>query len=184
MVRLRYVCSVLCAVLTLILGASQAHASPLILNYSGVFGPTSTLGGNAFGADTPFTFQATFDSTPDQTFVGGAVAVFDALVTFDIAGFGIFTSDPTADVNVLLQDDRISDFGAGLVTTVADPPGSLVGVFATATPPFLAGTPTPTVLTGFLGSGSPAFPFTIALSGGAGDLVINDLASLGETATT
>ena len=49
--------------------ATQAGAASLSLGYSGVFSADSTLGGVAFGADTPFTFQATFDSTtrPDWT---------------------------------------------------------------------------------------------------------------------
>ena len=53
-------------VLTASLGlAVAAPATMLTLNCTGTFGPMTTLGGTVFGADTPFSYHATFDSTTD-----------------------------------------------------------------------------------------------------------------------
>ena len=43
------------------LGSGRAEAGLLALEATGAFGPTSTLGGTAFGADTPYSFRAVFD---------------------------------------------------------------------------------------------------------------------------
>ena len=39
--------------------STRAEAGSLIENFSGAFGPTTTLGGTALGADTNFSFQST-----------------------------------------------------------------------------------------------------------------------------
>ena len=60
-------------ILTASLGlATTTPAAILTLHETGVFGPTTTLNGVAFGVDTPFDFHATFDSTTDLYAVGGA----------------------------------------------------------------------------------------------------------------
>jgi hypothetical protein len=46
-------------VVSVILGSGQAEAGLLGLETTGAFGPTSTLGGTAFGAATPYSFGAT-----------------------------------------------------------------------------------------------------------------------------
>src|SRR5215813_6734644 len=164
--------------LALALCASTAEADLLVLSYSGSFGPTSTLGGTAFGVPTAFTFEATFDSTTDTNSSDG-IGIFDGVVTFHITGFGTFTTTYTP---VLLEDPNfpfLGTFGAGLGEFSG---GGFLGAFRTATPPFDADAPGPSVLSSFLTPVS-SLPFTIARSGSAGDLIINDLASLGTTAT-
>ena len=145
--------------------AAPARADLLVLSYSGSFGPTSTLGGVPFGTTTPFTFQATFDTTTDLIGNNG-IGVFDAVVTFDISGFGSFTSDPTGDVNVYLTDQS----GPGFYSVGLTDSGLSSGIFAgfnTATPPFDADAPSPSALSDFFEIG-PALPFIVSLSGGAG----------------
>src|SRR5262249_19212746 len=73
----------------------------------------------------------------------------------------------------------LGTFGAGLGEFSG---GGFIGALRPATPPFGADAPGPAVLFGFLTPVS-SLPFTIALSGIEGDLIINDLASLGTTAT-
>jgi len=79
------------------LASGQADAATLLLNFSGEFGPTTTLGGTALGADTPFTFTASFDSTAGIPITTG-VEIFPTVATFDITGFGMFKSVAGADV--------------------------------------------------------------------------------------
>ncbi len=146
-----------------------ASAALLKLEYSGTFSSSSTLGGVAFGADTPFTYSAVFDSLTDTVGANGQ-GVFDAVVTFDIPGIGTFVSDLTGDVNVALFDPSSGgDLGAFLSNSSTSL--GFGGLFSTATPVFDADTPIPSVLTGFLGP-DDGLPFTIPLSGGAGDLVV------------
>jgi hypothetical protein len=159
---------VLLVIMALVLPAAPATADSLTLHYSGIFGPTSSLGGVPFGAPTPFTFQATFDSTTD-TEPSDGFGAFDAAVTFSISGFGTFTSD---DVDVLLIDTAGGPSAAGLGDVPAHTSGFL-GSFSTATPVFDADAPVPSVLSGF-GGIINVFPFTVPLTGGAGDLVFND----------
>jgi hypothetical protein len=45
------------------LGSGRAIAADLALDLTGVFGPTTTLEGTAFGMDTPYAFHAMFDPT-------------------------------------------------------------------------------------------------------------------------
>ena len=56
-------------------------------------------------------------------------------------------------------------------------------VYPTATPPILAADPTPTTFSGTPAGVVGKFPFTIALAGGAGDLVVTGLESNGPTAS-
>ena len=160
--------------------ATQAGAASLSLGYSGVFSADSTLGGVAFGADTPFTFQATFDSTTD-TDPGDGIGLFDAVVTFSIQGFGSFTTDPAGDVNVVLADitSGLPAYAAGLVT--ADQSWGFFRLFFAVTPAIDADVPGPSRFSGIVTT-AVGVPFVIPLSLGRGDLVINDFVSLGETA--
>jgi len=166
-------------IMALVLPAAPATADILTLHWCGTFGPTSTLGGVSFGAPTPFTFQATFDSTTDTA--GAGLGVFDTVVTFSILGFGTFTSDPAGDVGVRLVDPSFpgGTYGAGLANTSTF--AGFAGSFNTATPPFDADAPVPSVLTDFTGP-EGNLPLTIPLMGGAGDLVINNIDSFRETA--
>jgi hypothetical protein len=162
--------------------AGAAEAAPLVLNYSGTFGPTTTLDGVAFGVDTPFTFSAAFDSTTDSS-PDPNYGVFAAIVTFQIEGHGTFTSLPSPDVNVYLYSGAVG-FAAGLsdATGIAGFTTGFAGFFTTATPAFNADLPTGSVLSGLI-SPLSILPYTIPFGGGVGVLAINDLTALGTTAT-
>jgi hypothetical protein len=162
----------------LALAPARASADLLILQSSGLFQAGSLLGGSPIPADTPFTFSATFDSTNDQS-PSGSFGLFPAVVVFDITGFGIFTSAPGADLNVLLAGGNqvgLSDSSLSGATSAS---------YSAATPPFDPKNPTPSVLSGLIGASSGA-ALTIPLAGGAGDLVIasrESLSQFGPTAT-
>ena len=159
------------------LATAHADATPLTLNYSGVFAGDSTVGGSPIPNGTPLSFEAVFDSTTDASSDPG-VGVFEAIVTFHI-GAATYTSDPAGDVSVQLTDPtgNLQGFSAA---GLGNSGSNFIGVFQTTTPAFDADAPAPTVFSGFVG---PNFtlPFVVPLLGVPGGLVINDL-SLGETA--
>jgi hypothetical protein len=165
------------------LSATPAIATPLVFTYSGVFSPTTTLNGVEFGVNTPFSFEASFDSGGDIYAAAEGAGIFDAVVSFQIGG-ATYTSDPAGDVNVFLQDPSHSDTG-NYVVGLSNSLGSIgfLGVFATATPVIDADVPVQSTFSGFLGHTS-ALPFTIPLLDGAGDLVLSrvGIVSLGATA--
>ena len=170
---------VLVALITALM-AGHATAAPLVLHYSGVFSADSTLGGTAFGVDTPFSFDAAFDSTTDLNAAIDGLGVFDAVVTFEIGG-ATYTSDPAGNVNVVLGDDSYLFTFAGLGATTNLLGTGFGGMFVTTTPEIDADVPAPTTFAGFQ-AGFLSLPFVIPLLGGAGDLVINDVESLGVSA--
>lgn len=103
------------AIATLVCGSLFSDAEPaaadlLALEYGGFLSSDSTFNGGAFGAPTRFTYSVVFDSTMDLEPLPD-IGVFEADVTFDIEGFGIFTGDPAANLQVLLSDP----FGANVV---------------------------------------------------------------------
>jgi hypothetical protein len=154
------------------LTAGQANAAPLTLGWSGVFGAATTIGGNALGADTPFSFEATFDPTADLLPGVDNLGVFDAHITFTIGGT-TYTVDPSGDVAVSLSYPL---YGTGLGTRAGG--AVLVGGFNTATPDIDVDNPGPTTFSnrGGLGNNVTAIPLL-----GAGDLLINELVSVSDT---
>jgi hypothetical protein len=98
--------------------SNRAEAGSLIENFSGAFGPTTTLGGTTLGSDTKFSFQATFDPA-SGTIVRGGVATFATSLSINIAGHGTYTSAPGA-VSVVLTDPSFPGlpvhYGVGLST--------------------------------------------------------------------
>jgi hypothetical protein len=172
------------ASLTLMFAAAasnRAEAGTLIENFSGSFGPTTTLNGTALGSDTNFSFQATFDSTAG-TVVTPGVATFATSVTFNIAGHGTYTTAP-GGISVILTDPSFpqlpGDFGVGLSTSTA---GAFWGAaFASASPAFTVGTVAPTVFSNYLEYVIDP-PLAITLTGG-GSLVINDFGTTAATAS-
>src|SRR5262245_5068603 len=88
------------------LGSGQAEASLLVLEATGAFGPTSTLGGIAFDADTLYSFRAVFDPAMDRNPTPGDGAGYfrAARFTITIEGQGTFEGIPNDDLNVALLD--------------------------------------------------------------------------------
>jgi hypothetical protein len=164
------------------MASAQADAAMLMLNFSGEFGPTTTLGGTALGADTAFTFAATFDTTTGIS-KGTGVEIFPTVATFNISGFGTFTSVAGADVYVGLADPTSNSAKVyEAVLTNGAITHDFGAAYSTATPPITAANPAPTVFSGLFSSGG-FLNLTIPLQGGAGDLVVKDLAAAGEIAT-
>jgi hypothetical protein len=151
--------------------SNRAEASSLTENFSGAFGPTTTLGGTALGSDTSFRFQATFDPTTG-TVVRPGVATFATSLSINIAGHGTYTSAPGA-VDVVLTDPSFpglpGNYAVGLSTSTA---GAFFGAaFASASPAFTVETVAPTVFARYLEYVTD-LPLTIELTSG-GSLVIN-----------
>lgn len=157
---------------------ARATADLLILNYSGTFSADTTLGGTPLGAETPFTFAATFDSATDESPTEGQ-GLFPAVsVTFDITGFGTFASAPGADLQVELWDP--SGTGTYIAGLARSNGVQFRAFFSTANPPFDADDPSPSLLSDF--TNSVNFGLTTPLAGTAGDLVAG-ITSFGQTAT-
>jgi hypothetical protein len=172
------------AALTLIFAASAsnpAEAGSIIENFSGAFGPTTTLDGTALGSDTNFSFHATFDPAAG-TIVRGGVATFAASLSIDIAGHGTYTSAPGA-IWVVLSDPSfpglLGNYGVGLSTSTAG--FFFGGDFASASPSFTVETVAPTVFSAYVGYATH-LPLTIDLTAG-GSLVINDHGTRAATAS-
>jgi hypothetical protein len=161
--------------------SDRAEAGSLIENFSGAFGPTTTLDGTALGSDTNFSYQATFDPTAG-TIVRGGVATFATSLSITIAGHGTYTSAPGA-VAVVLTDPSFpglsGNYGVGLSTSTA---GFFFGAeFASASPTFTIETVAPAVFSSYLGYVID-LPLTIELTSG-GSLVINDNGTTPATAS-
>ena len=161
--------------------SNRAEAGSLVENFSGAFGPTTTLGGTALGSETNFSFQATFDPTAG-TIVEGGVATFAASLSINIAGHGTYTSAP-GSVSVILTDPSFpglpGDYGVGLSTSTA---GFFFGAaFASASPAFTVETVAPTVFSSYL-MYVTNLSLAIELTSG-GSLVINDNGTTAATAS-
>jgi hypothetical protein len=178
----RFLWAVILALVTL--GSGQAEAGLLGLDATGAFGPTSTLGGIAFGADTPYSFGAVFDPTKDRSPTPGDGAGYFRATQFTITvqGYGTFVGIPNNDLNVALVD-RTYHLGinaAGLVTSHGEP--FYLDAYSAVTPPLDPHVPTPATFRGYLGTLS-GFPYVLPLAGGAGELVINDVGDTPRTAS-
>ncbi len=161
----------------------RAEAGLLVENFSASFGPTTTLGGVALGADTPFAYQATFDTS-----TGVSIGPFEFYAvtsfTIDIAGT-TYTGIPNPSLNVMLADP--STLGAYIVG-LADPsfvtggPGFFAAYGVASDPSFSAAAPTPSTFSVFEGP-APQLPYSIPLVGVTGGLVISDYANVLPTAS-
>ncbi len=161
----------------LALTATATHASVFLTEHiSGNFNASSSLGGVAFGSDTPFTLSATFDASAGVPQATG-IALFPSTgFTLDLPGIGTFTGSPS-DVYVFLADSSnvalggISlarmQFGDGSGSSGAASPK-----FTTTTPLLDVATPAPTVFSGY--TGNFVFSFSLPLTGVPGGLVVND----------
>lgn len=171
----------------LALAPTRADAGLLVATYSGTFSADTTLGGTPLGADTPFTFAATFDPTADQDPAEGH-GLFLATVVFDITGFGKFTSAPGAGEQVELADASMAGGGPQYLLGLSQNNGiQFRFFFDTASPPFDADNPSPSVMSDLVLNPTllSVFGGTIPLADGAGDLIIpaNGITSFGPTAT-
>jgi hypothetical protein len=166
------------------LGSGRAEGDLLALEATGAFGPTSTLGGTAFGAGTTYSFRAVFDPAKDRnpTPGDGAGYFLATQFTITIAGYGAFEGIPNDDLNVAFLDPtyHLGINAAGLVTSRGAP--FFLDAYSSVAPPFDPHAPTPTTFLGYLTT-LPGFPYVVPLAGGAGELVINDVGDTPRTAS-
>jgi hypothetical protein len=166
------------------LGSGQAEAGLLALEATGAFGPTSTLGGTAFGADTRYWFRAVFDPAQDRNPTPGDGAGYFRATRFTIAieGYGTFEGIPDDDLNVALLDPtyHLGIDAAGLLTSRGKP--FFLDAYSAVAPAFGPHAPTPTTFLGYRRT-LPGFPYVVPLAGGAGELVINDVGDAPRTAS-
>ncbi len=165
--------------LAAMLASATSLAELLLLESAGVFGPTTTLGGTALGADTPYAFRAVFDSTKNRNpIVGEPGAGYFAALEFAISieGHGDFAGVPSDDLNVVLLDPsyHLSINAAGLLS--ADGQRFFLDSYDKVEPTFDARSPEPTVFIDYLTT-VPSFPYQVPLVGIDGGLVINDIGS-------
>ncbi len=178
---MKRLCVIATAFVLLTLASGSVGASTLTLNFSGVFDPTTTLGGTALGADTSFSYNAIFDTTTGIPVATGN-EMFPTVATVNIAGFGTFTSAPGDDLYVGLSDPSSGNNYYETVLSNHAVTSTFGSAYTTATPPITAADPIPTTFSGFFVSGGK-LPFTITLAGGAGDLVVNGLTAAPTTAS-
>jgi hypothetical protein len=166
------------------LGSGRAEGGLLALEATGAFGPTSALGGAAFGADTAYWFRAVFDPAQDRNPTPGDGAGYFLATRFTIAvaGYGTFEGVPSDDLNVALLDPTyfLGINAAGLLTSRGEP--FFLDAYSAVAPPFDPRAPTPATFLGYLTT-LPGFPYVIPLAGGAGELVINDVGAAPRTAS-
>jgi hypothetical protein len=156
--------------------ATTAPAALMNLNYSGSFGPNTTLGGTALGTETPFSIVATFDSASGiDPSPSPGVAVFAASSFTIVLNGQTYTASPSLSLNVLLLDPTShynpNNYEAGFYA--GDLSAGFNSFYTTAIPTFSALSPTPTVMSGWYENN--VTPYTIALEGVTGGLAINDV---------
>jgi hypothetical protein len=105
------------ALAVLTIAATTAQAGLFNFNYTGSFNSTTTLGGVALGADTPFSIVATFDSSVNYGFfntLGYGVYPVTAL-SLSLSG-NTYTAIPDSNTTVIFWDDLNTppSFAAGL----------------------------------------------------------------------
>jgi hypothetical protein len=163
--------------------SGRVDAANLALEVNGAFGPTSTLNGAMFGAETPFSFRAVFDPAHNLFHVPGAGIFAVTHFTITIGAHGTFTGIPNIDLNAVVSDPtyKIGDYAAGLVDFTAT--SFFLNKYSAVASPLLPPTPTPTTFLDYLGQVAGVFPYVIPLSGGAGDLAINDFGDAAPTSS-
>lgn len=176
----------LCAVILVAaaLGAGPAEATLLALEATGSFGPTSTLGGTAFGADTPYSFRAVFDSAEDRNPNPGDGAGYFRVTQFTITieRHGSFEGIANDDLNVALLDPtyHLGIQAAGLLTSRGEP--FFLDAYSAVAPPFDPHGPTPTTFLSYLTT-LYSSPYVVPLAGGAGELAVFDVGDAARTAS-
>ena len=119
--------------------ATSAPATLLSLNISGAFDPTSTLGGTAFGKETPFTMRAEFDPCANHLPSGSREGEYSlTALHITIQGFPTYAATPSALTGLVamfaapcFKAPGIYYVGVGCLGS-----GGLAAIFAAATPAF------------------------------------------------
>ncbi|MEO8714808.1 MAG: PEP-CTERM sorting domain-containing protein [Acetobacteraceae bacterium] len=168
----------LTAIVFLLGAAGRAQAGFEQANLAGTLSADSGfLSTGPFDAVTPFTLTALFDPTMGIPF-GQGIELYQTLGQIKVAGFAPVDTNVLATALLLTDPSSTfpANYGVGLLN------GGLQGfasIFATATPPFTAAAPVPSVLSGFLGNFLTTTPVPIFL--GNGDELL--IAGIGDNPT-
>jgi len=169
---LKFTCGL--ALLGAALTAPAQGTLPLTLDYSGYFGPTTTLDGIPLGQVTAFSMTATFDADAPVNSINTATGseTFSASTLSFVINSTTYTASSPASFDVWLVDltagYRI--YAAGLYSTVGS--ANISSAFQNATPTFQLDSPAPTTFSGSLGGIYNGLH--VSLTEGNGDLVIHD----------
>ena len=95
---------------------TAAQAGLFNFNYTGSFDSSTTLGGVALGADTPFSMVATFDSSQNYGYAGSiGVGNYQVTALSLTLGSSTYTAIPDSNLTVRVSDVRYDyDFLVGL----------------------------------------------------------------------
>ena len=157
------------ALAALTIASTTAQAGLFNFNNTGSFGSSTTLGGVALGADTPYSLTATFDDA-SVGFSGFDQFPVTAL-SLNLTGHGTYTAIPDSNLTVYLSSS--GGYRAGLINSTA---GSSSNVS------FSSSTPSPTIFSNFQGL-SDSFPYGISLVGVSGGLSIQSFGATPMTAS-
>jgi len=172
------------ALAVLTIAATTVHAASFDLNYTGSFNSSTTLGGVALGANTPFSIVATFDSSRNYDHNGGGLYSVTAL-SLSLPG-NTYTAIPDINLRVLMSDANWNrnEFTIGLFNS--NPLAIFSSAFATqSNSSFDDGAPSANTYSGHLYNtsvGSPGLP-SISLVGVTGGLANMDFGSTTPTAS-
>lgn len=194
--HLRHVATVVMGVALALAAGIQMHAAPLQLSFSdilagypgpGISAPT-TLGGVTIAENTPFTFDAWFDTTNGFTSQWGDNLYPMTSFTLTLGGTtfnGTYTGIPTPALNVLLTPPTVTNYdgyygigisgtdGSGNWWNADTQPTAMFFGWQTTTPTLNTASPSESVFS------NPLFicysaPLNIPLVGVTGGLQIND----------
>ena len=165
------------------LGSGQAEAGLLALDASGAFGPASTLGGIAFGADTPYSFRAVFDPAEDRNPTpGDGAGYFRHAVHDHDRGVRDLRGHPQRrpERRAARPDLPPGHQRRGVGHLPRRP--LLPRCLLRGRPSVHPHAPTPTTFQGYLTT-LAGFPYVVPLAGGEGELVVNDIGDTPRTAS-
>ena len=165
------------ALAALTIASTTAQAGLFNFNNTGSFGSSTTLGGVALGADTPYSLTATFDDA-SVGFSGFDQFPVTAL-SLNLTGHGTYTAIPDSNLTVYLSSS--GGYRAGLINSTAG--FGYVGSFSSSSNvSFSSSTPSPTIFSNFQGL-SDSFPYGISLVGVSGGLSIQSFGATPMTAS-
>jgi len=177
------------ALAVLTIAATTAHAASFDLNYTGSFNSSTTLGGVALGADTPFSIVATFDSSVNYEGYGGGVGLYEVTaLSLSLPG-NTYTAIPDINLCVLMTDATYNSikFSTGLYNVNEDSP--FYSNFVTqSNSSFDVAAPSANTYSGHVNNISSALftgvpPLSISLVGVTGGLANLDFGSTTPTAS-
>lgn len=176
------------ALAALTLATTAAHAGLFNLNYTGSFTSTTTLGGNALGADTPFSMVATFDSSQNYGYYGlsGLGNYQVTALSLTLAG-STYTAIPNSNLTVISSDIKYNSdiFVVGLNFHVnVGPNQQITSLFGTQSDSnFDSTAPSANTYSSWSGSTTSSSGYSLSLVGVTGGLAKMEFGTTTPTAS-